>query len=138
MKGQGQKLTKQDLLEQQIEVLMENGEWAIYHTSKKCGKVKLKITPIYQKKMFGKDLVYLKTGWMHNITKKPQCFTLQRILYAWFFGEVPEGYDVDHIDGNTLNNSLDNYRLLTRSENVKKRKTAGNQHTALKQYKKEF
>ena len=46
---------------------------------------------------------------------------LARVLYAYFFEEVPEGMQVDHIDNNPSNNSLDNLQLLTPSENCKKK-----------------
>ena len=46
--------------------------------------------------------------------------SFHRIVYAWFYGEVPEGYVVDHIDNNPLNNNLDNLQLLTPRENLVK------------------
>lgn len=47
--------------------------------------------------------------------------SLSRVLYAYFIDEIPEGKQVDHIDNNPLNNSLDNLQLLTPSENMLKR-----------------
>lgn len=54
-------------------------------------------------------------------------------LYAWYKGEVPAGYDVDHIDDNTLNNDLSNLQLLTHAENIKKRGGGKNQYTAARE-----
>ena len=41
---------------------------------------------------------------------------LHHIVYAWFKGEVPYGKQVHHIDGNYLNNSIDNLEALTPEE----------------------
>ena len=49
--------------------------------------------------------------------------SLSKFLYAWFYGKVPAGYDVDHKDNNPYNNVLDNLQLLTRQENIRKRYT---------------
>lgn len=54
---------------------------------------------------------------------------VNRIVYAWHRGLCPGELDVDHIDGNSLNNSINNLQLLTRKENLAKRPTK-NQFTA--------
>ena len=54
-------------------------------------------------------------------------------VYAWYKGEVPAGYAVDHIDNDPLNNSLDNLQLLTPEENIKKRGGGKNQFTAARE-----
>lgn len=41
-----------------------------------------------------------------------------RIIWELFNGKVPDGYIVDHIDGNPGNNDIQNLRLATVSENV--------------------
>lgn len=43
---------------------------------------------------------------------------LQRKIGYFFIGPRPEGLVIDHIDGNHLNNRVDNLRYVTRSENV--------------------
>lgn len=47
-------------------------------------------------------------------------FLIHRLVYCAFndLKTIPEGYVVDHIDGDKLNNKLENLRLLTESENV--------------------
>lgn len=43
-----------------------------------------------------------------------------RIIYQTLVGDIPNGYEIDHIDDNRQNNSIDNLRLFTHSQNMKK------------------
>lgn len=45
---------------------------------------------------------------------------LHRIMWETFIGEIPDGYEIDHIDANKENNSLSNLQLLKHSDNIKK------------------
>lgn len=42
---------------------------------------------------------------------------LHRVIYTAVYGEIPNGYQVNHIDENTLNNSISNLNLMTPKEN---------------------
>lgn len=53
---------------------------------------------------------------------------VNRAVYAWHNGEVPAGYEVDHIDNNTINNHLSNLRLLTKEENLARKTISRNQY----------
>lgn len=59
-----------------------------------------------------------------------RCIPLHRVVYAWFNGYIPQGYDIDHIDNDTFNNNINNLQPLTRKENLAKRGRADNQYTA--------
>lgn len=42
-----------------------------------------------------------------------------KYLHQLIFGEVSDGHEIDHIDGNSLNNRKENLREVTHAENVK-------------------
>lgn len=45
---------------------------------------------------------------------------IHRLVYETFVGEIPEGFEIDHINGNPRNNNLYNLQLVTRKENIEK------------------
>lgn len=44
---------------------------------------------------------------------------LHRVVYTAFLGEIPDGLQINHIDGNKANNHLSNLEVCTPSENTK-------------------
>jgi hypothetical protein len=45
---------------------------------------------------------------------------VHRLVYETFAGSIPPFCDIDHIDGNPLNNRLDNLQALTRAQHANK------------------
>lgn len=45
---------------------------------------------------------------------------VHRVVWEIFNGKIPEGMTVDHIDGNKLNNNIENLQLLSPMENARK------------------
>jgi len=45
---------------------------------------------------------------------------VHRLVWQNFVGEIPEGLEIDHIDGDPLNNNIKNLQLLSRRDNTDK------------------
>jgi hypothetical protein len=59
-------------------------------------------------------------GYLVLMLKKPKSTNVRvhRIIYETFIGEIPDGYEIDHVDTHKDNNSLDNLKLVTHTENM--------------------
>ena len=92
-----------------------NGQilWLHPHTNdvlNKYGyKIKLQLVPF--EKHLKTSAQYLKLGLQHGNK------LLARLKCITFSGDIPAGYTVDHIDGNTLNNDVRNLRVIPRAIN---------------------
>lgn len=119
--AQQKKNKKQDILHRNIVNLEDYPEIAQFRNSPyyitKDGEVinvskKIKIR-------LEKSGNYLRFSGHYNLNGKH--FLVHRAVWEAFNGEIPEGYDIDHIDGNPHNNKLENLQAITRAENIKKR-----------------
>ena len=118
-------LTKQNLMELGIDVCRnEKGEYLVRHYSRNKRSLKrslkvIKVSLIGKNHPYGKNCMY--KAYLFHENGKAYTISEHRLVYAWFKDDIPANYDVDHIDGDTMNNSLDNLQLLTRKENLAKR-----------------
>lgn len=51
--------------------------------------------------------------------KQQKDFLVARLVARTFLGEPPEGFTVNHIDGNRFNNRADNLEWLSRADNIR-------------------
>lgn len=118
-------LSKQDLMELGIDVSKtENGGYLVRHYSRNNRSLKrslkvLKPQTIGRKHPYGKPCMY--KAYIFHENGKNYTISEHRLVYAWFKDDIPAKYDVDHIDGDPMNNRLDNLQLLTRKENLARR-----------------
>jgi hypothetical protein len=59
-------------------------------------------------------------------------FMLHRAIYEMHNGKIPEGFYIDHIDRNPLNNKIENLRLASKSESKINTRTPRNNTTGYK------
>ena len=64
----------------------------------------------------------LPNGYKYAYVGK-RLITVQRLVWMLHHGD-PGGLDIDHIDGNKLNNKIENLRAVTRSQNNQNRRAA--------------
>ena len=60
------------------------------------------------------------TGTGYYLIKLDKLRLIHRVVAATFFGNIEDGYEVNHINEDKSNNNLSNLEIVTRSENMKK------------------
>ena len=130
-------LTKKDLIDNGYFV---EGEKVFKHrNSKRSGHniKEIKQQTITNKNKYGGGKSYifvpLKIKRL-NRENRQLTICLHTVIYAWNKGEVPLGYDIDHVDNNPFNNNINNLELVTHAENIRRRKLNVNQQYYIKGY----
>lgn len=54
-----------------------------------------------------------------------------RIIYEWHYGKIPEGMQIDHIDGDITNNKIENLRCVTAATNARNIKISSRNTTGV-------
>lgn len=68
---------------------------------------------------WGKKYVSLKSNGYLQCTLFRKRFYIHRLVYEAWIGNIPNGYDIDHINGIKTDNRVSNLRAVSRSENLK-------------------
>ena len=55
------------------------------------------------------------------VTVNSKTHKLHRIIWNMFVGPIPKGFYIDHINGNKIDNRIENLRLATNSQNQQNR-----------------
>lgn len=66
-----------------------------------------------------KKYVSLKSNGYLQYTLFRKRFYIHRLVYEAWIGNIPNGYDIDHINGIKTDNRVSNLRAVSRSENLK-------------------
>lgn len=74
--------------------------------------------------------------WHNN--EKRICLSAHRAVALWYFYEIPEDYDVDHINHDTWDNRIENLRLLPKSENYKQKTKRIRDNSYYNAYRKQW
>ena len=118
-------LTKQELLDAGFtSVEYIDNQWRVFrrwrkNSSKNKIDTEIKVTLACGKHKYRPDKYYHKITYSFN--RKVVNIPLSRFIYAWFKGDIPDGYVVDHINNDSFDNRPENLQLLTVGDNLKKR-----------------
>lgn len=81
------------------------------------GRIKGNKSKIKQRIMkFSSSKGYFTVGLQKD--GKVKRFMVHRLVYMTFVGDIPKDKQINHIDGNKINNSLDNLEVCTAKENT--------------------
>lgn len=65
----------------------------------------------------GKQIGRVTTNGYVRVTYRGRNYGVHRLVWEFHNGEIPEGYEVDHLNGVRTDNRIENLRLATRSQN---------------------
>lgn len=87
------------------------------------------------KHRYGKTMQYLVYSIYDRRTKRSVSLPVSNLVWMYYHPEeeIPDGYDIDHINGDTLDNRISNLQCISRKENLAKRAGAKNQYQFIKE-----
>jgi hypothetical protein len=70
-------------------------------------------------KPFNNGSGYLQVNLTNSIGVRKKYY-VHRLVWLTYKGDIPEGFEIDHINCIKTDNSIDNLQLLTRKDNMRK------------------
>ena len=131
------KLTKQELLDAGFtDVKYIDNQWRVFrrwrkNSSKEKFDTEIGITLACRKHKYRPDKYYHKIT--YSLNGKAINIPLSRFIYAWFKGDIPDGYIITHINGDSFDNRPENLQLITVGDNLKRR-FESNEEERIKQW----
>ena len=135
--GHNRALTKQQLIELGVTDVTKDGK--VFKNGAECRIVILKnkykhSTNVYQNAVVqfvdkSKKIPFVTKKGYNSYTYGALNISVARIMFVWFVRDIEYGEQIDHIDNNPLNNTLDNLQVLTQEDNLKKKGLGRNQFT---------
>ena len=110
MRNANHELKFLELVRQKHFTVFENGD--IYRTLCRLCKSECFIKVIYLVDKCG----YYRMRFTYN--RKQYIVLVHRVVYMFFRGEIPDGMQINHKDGNKGNNALSNLEMVTPRENL--------------------
>lgn len=71
--------------------------------------------PLKEIKVNNKNYYY---NFLKTKNGKKEYFLRHRVIWSFFNGEIPDDMEIDHINGNSTDNRLENLRCVTHSDNM--------------------
>ena len=123
------KLTKQELLDAGFtSVKYINDQWRVFRRWRKNSSIEkfdteISVTLACRKHKYRPDKYYDKITFSFN--RKTFNIPLSRFIYVWFKGDIPDGYIVTHINGDSFDNRPENLELMLVGDNLRRRFESG-------------
>ena len=67
--------------------------------------------------VFRRQMTSKNNGYIQTFCGGETIF-VHRLVWMYVYGEIPDGYDINHKNGDKSDNRIDNLELMTRSQNV--------------------
>jgi hypothetical protein len=77
----------------------------------------LRLTTVNKRYLKGSEVGHKNTNGYIIVWDGAVRHRAHRLIWEMFFGEIPDGLEIDHINRNRSDNRIENLRLVNRSEN---------------------